>query len=273
MEKEKNYLICIDSDGCAMDTMNIKHIQCFGPCMIEEWKLKQWQEDILKYWNDINLYTKTRGINRFKGLALSLDYIDQKYLRVEGLTPFKQWAEHSPELSEAVLKREMENSDSVCMRKALSWSRAVNKKIKELHDDEKLPFEGVKDVLETAREKADIVIVSSANRQAVEDEWAYHKLLSSVTKIMAQDSGSKKHCIEILIQEGYDPKNVVMIGDAPGDCDAAQKNGVSFYPICVGHEKESWREFKDIALERFLDHTYEGEYQEQLLNRFWTNLE
>ena len=32
--KEHEYLICVDSDGCAMDTMNCKHLQCFGPCMV-----------------------------------------------------------------------------------------------------------------------------------------------------------------------------------------------------------------------------------------------
>ena len=26
-EKKKEYLICVDSDGCAMDTMDIKHIR------------------------------------------------------------------------------------------------------------------------------------------------------------------------------------------------------------------------------------------------------
>lgn len=31
-----------------------------------------------------------------------------------------------------------------------------------------------------------------------------------------------------------------MVGDAPGDRDAAEKNGVRFYPILVGHEGESW---------------------------------
>ena len=38
-QKKKDYLICVDSDGCAMDTMNIKHIKCFGPCMVEELSL------------------------------------------------------------------------------------------------------------------------------------------------------------------------------------------------------------------------------------------
>ena len=55
-EKKRDFLICVDSDGCAMDTMDIKHIRCFGPCMVKEWGLGTWQEAILARWNDINLY-------------------------------------------------------------------------------------------------------------------------------------------------------------------------------------------------------------------------
>ena len=32
----KPFLLCVDSDGCAMDTMNIKHFRCFGPCFADE---------------------------------------------------------------------------------------------------------------------------------------------------------------------------------------------------------------------------------------------
>ena len=71
-QKKKDWLICIDSDGCAMDTMDIKHIRCFGPCMVNEWGLSEWKVPILDRWNAINLYTMTRGINRFKGLAKML---------------------------------------------------------------------------------------------------------------------------------------------------------------------------------------------------------
>jgi len=39
-EKKHDYLVCVDSDGCAMDTMNCKHIHCFGPCMVTEWALE-----------------------------------------------------------------------------------------------------------------------------------------------------------------------------------------------------------------------------------------
>ena len=83
--KQKDYLICVDSDGCAMDTMDIKHFRCFGPCMVEEWGLEQWSEPILNRWNAINLYSGTRGINRFKGLAMALTEIDKVYRPIEGV--------------------------------------------------------------------------------------------------------------------------------------------------------------------------------------------
>ena len=60
--KTKDYLICVDSDGCAMDTMDIKHICCFGPCMVEEWGLSEWEAPILKRWNEINFLYKFREL-------------------------------------------------------------------------------------------------------------------------------------------------------------------------------------------------------------------
>ena len=64
--RSHDYLICVDSDGCVMDTMNCKHYHCFGPCMIMEWALEQWAEEILRRWNEINLFQMTRG--RISGL-------------------------------------------------------------------------------------------------------------------------------------------------------------------------------------------------------------
>lgn len=33
-----------------MDTMDCKHIHCFGSCMVVEWGLQEWQESILERW-------------------------------------------------------------------------------------------------------------------------------------------------------------------------------------------------------------------------------
>ena len=59
-----------------------------------------------------------------------------------------------------------------------------------------------------------------------------------------------------------------MIGDAPGDLNAARQNDVLFYPIIPGKEEESWKKLQNEGLDRFFNGTYAGEYENQLLNDF-----
>ena len=272
-QKKHEYLLCVDSDGCAMDTMDVKHFRCFGPCMVEEWGLQQWQEPILKRWNDINLYTMTRGINRFKGLAMALEEINGQYTAIEDLTTLLQWAEESPELSNDALSRAIEaKPQSVSLRKALSWSRAVNAAIAALPDEVKLPFPLAKEALAHAHRVADVAIVSSANLGAVLEEWEMHGLLPHTDIVLAQDAGSKAHCISELLKKGYDPAKVLMCGDAPGDLAAAEKNSVGYYPILVRKEKESWQELMDEGLQHLMDGSYAGDYQEKKKREFLQNL-
>lgn len=270
--KKKEYLICVDSDGCAMDTMDIKHIKCFGPCMVEEWGLYEWKKAILERWNDINLYTMTRGINRFKGLAKALREIDAGYKKIEDIDVLEQWVKESDELSNPALERAIAENDSIILRKALSWSKSVNEHINALPFEEKKPFIGVKEGLEYAKEYADIAIVSSANLQAVVEEWELYGLLDHVDIIMAQDVGSKAFCINEMLKKGYEKDKVLMTGDAPGDLDAAKKNGVFYFPILVRKEKDSWEEFKKIAVDKLIDKSFGDGYQEEKITQFLDNL-
>lgn len=271
-KKTRDYLVCIDSDGCAMDTMNIKHFRCFGPCMIREWNLEQWEKPIQNRWNDINLFTMTRGINRFKALEAALKEIDQNYIRIDGIDELSEWVGNAKELSNQNLKNEIEKNPSSMLKKALAWSETVNVEIGSLPDEEKQPFEGVKESLEAIHKVADIAIVSSANQQAIVEEWEKHGLLEYTDILLSQNAGSKAFCIGKLLEFGYDTKKVLMVGDAPGDRDAAQKNGVLYYPILVKREKESWEHILAEALDKFLDNTYDGEYQQDMLKRFEENL-
>ena len=158
------------------------------------------------------------------------------------------------------------------MRKALSWSENVNNKINELSFEDKKPFDGVKEALEYAHQFGDVAIVSSANRQAVVEEWELYHLLEHVDIILAQDAGSKAYCIQELIKKGYDKEKVLMTGDAPGDYEAAKKNGVYYYPILVRHERDSWTEFVSEAVSRIRDGSYGGEYQQKKVDEFINNL-
>ena len=272
-QKRKDYLICVDSDGCAMDTMDIKHFRCFGPCMVTEWDLEEWETPILDRWNEVNLYTMTRGINRFKGLAMALAEINEKYRSIEDLDTLCRWVETSPALSNDALQQAIAaNPGSTSLPKALNWSVAVNKAIQALPESEIKPFALAREALAFAHEKADVAIVSSANLGAVLEEWEKHELLPHTDIVLAQNVGSKAFCIAELLKKGYDPDKVLMCGDAPGDLQAAEKNGVFYFPILVRKEKASWEEFMEKGFSHLLNGTYEGAYQNEKTTAFLQNL-
>jgi len=274
-ERKHDYLVCVDSDGCVMDTMNCKHFHCFGPCMVTEWGLEEWKEEILDRWNVINLFSMTRGINRFKGLAMALKEIDGKYTKITGVDALVHWADTAPALSnDGVAKAAAETTDpdaKLVLEKALSWSKAVNAAIVELPEELKVPYNGAKEGLAAAHSFADVAMVSSANRDAVEEEWGKFGLLEHTDIVLAQDVGSKAACIAAMLKFGYDLDKVVMVGDAPGDCDAAEKNNVHYYPILVNHEKESWDEAIAVGFGKLQSGEY-AEYEVQKKKAFLANL-
>ncbi|MCI9410521.1 MAG: HAD hydrolase-like protein [Eubacterium sp.] len=270
--RKKEFLVCVDSDGCAMNSMDVKHIRCFGPCMVEEWGLDRWKAPILERWNEINLYRMTRGINRFRGLAKALREIDTKYEKIEGIGDLERWVEQTKELSNTALSGAIQERDSICLKKALSWSEKVNKRVHDLPSELGRPFEGVKEALCRARDMADVAVVSSANPQALDEEWNRYGVMEYVDVLLAQDMGSKAHCIKELLKKGYESSHALMIGDALGDYEAAEKNGIFFYPILVKKEEHSWEECRQIALHRLQEGNYGGNYQEQVLKEFRENL-
>ena len=269
-EKKKDFIVCIDSDGCAMDTMNIKHIRCFGPCMIAEWDLQQWQDEILDSWNKVNLYTMTRGINRFKGLATALAEVNEKYKRIDGVEALVEWVKDAPELSNNAVEKMI--SVNTIFEKALNWSKAVNESIEKLPQEEIKPFAGVEDAMKKIHEQCDIAVVSSANPEAVKAEWERFHLMEHVDLVCAQDMGTKAFCLGEILKKGYELSHVLMCGDAVGDMQAAASNGVLYYPICVNHENESWANITKEPFEKFIEGSYAGEFQDGVIKKFLDNL-
>lgn len=270
--KKKDFLVCVDSDGCAMNTMTIKHTQCFGPCMVAEWGLEQWRDEILTRWNEINLYTMTRGINRFQALTMALGEIRENYCEIEDLESLEQWTQTSAELTNRALERASAQSDSVCLKKALSWSIAVDQSVAHLTRDEKCPFDGVRRALARAHRYADVAVISNANLGTVLEEWDLYGLLEHTDIVLAQDSGNKEDCIGELVRMGYAKHHVLVCGDAPDDLEVARKNDVLFYPIVVKYENRSWEEFSSEGFAHLLNGDYAGAYQQDKIDTFLKNL-
>lgn len=272
-KKKKDFLICFDSDGCVMNTMNLKHECYFGPHLVSEFGLSDFKGEILHRWNEINLHSMTRGINRFKGLAMILCEINQKFKRIEGADRLRIWTEDAAELSEGELKRFTEkNPKETIFQKALNWSKKVNADLDGLSIESRVPFCGAEEALRLANQKADVAVVSSANPGAIKEEWEGHGLLKYTDIVFSQNDGSKAECISKLLKRGYSKSNVLMCGDAPGDLRAAKAVGVHFFPIISNNEEKSWNEFISTALPRLVEGSYTPEYQEEKIQKFTENL-
>ena len=105
---------------------------------------------------------------------------------------------------------------------------------------------------------------------AIVEEWKAHDLLKYVDVITSQEVGTKGECLAVLLTKGYDKKDILMIGDAYPDVDAADENGVYYYPILTRHEGLSWQDFIDKYFDLFLNDKYD-ECQKELLDKFEHN--
>lgn len=274
-ERKHDYLVCVDSDGCAMNTMNCKHFHCFGPCVVMEWGLDEWRVAVLERWNDINLFRMTRGINRFQGLAIVLSEINERYTPIVGLEALAAWVKNTDipsneTLMDAILAAP-EGDGKVCLEKALSWSKTVNATIAQLPGELKTPYEGAAETLAVIADFADVAVVSNANSRVVAEEWGLHGLLEYADILLTQERGSKAHCISEMLKFGYQKDRVLMIGDAPDDCEAAEANGIWYYPILVNKEVESWNELREVGLDTLCSGQY-TDYQLEKKRQFFANL-
>ena len=270
-EKTKDFLVCIDSDGCVLDTMDVKHMRCLGPCLVHVWGLGEFKDEILRLWRKVNLMGCGRGANRFSGLAAVLEDIQDNYMRVEGLDGYLDWVKNAEELSPQNLEKAYEKTGNVCMKKALEWSVLANQSMVMISDKRKQPFDGAEEALRIAEENADVVIVTAANGSEIRKEWEAFDIYKYTDLLMSQETGVKSECLKGLLEKGYMPDHVIMIGDAPADLEAAEAAGVLFYPVIAYQERKSWRMFPEVV-ERFIAGTYAGEYQDALITEFKKNL-
>lgn len=272
----KEYLVCIDSDGCAFDTMELKHKECFCPAYIQYFGLQPVSKYAREAWDFANLYSAFRGVNRFpvllKALSLLRDRKEvlQRNFHTPELPSLQKYIAEGRPLNNVGLESYLaEHPDDQEMQNVYAWSLDVNRRIGEMVHGVP-PFPYVAQHLKMLAQQCDIVIVSATETKALQREWQAGGLLDLVTEICGQEAGSKKEIIAAR-KDQYPAGHVLMIGDAPGDRDAAKVNGVQFYPICPDREAESWEQFP-LCAEAFLNGTYAGAQEERNIANFETQL-
>lgn len=269
-----DFFIGVDSDGCAFDTMEVKHKECFIPAFIKHLGLAAVSRFARESAEFVNLYSKDRGSNRFPAFVKSLDVlaerpeIARRGFHVPRWAGVRAWIARETKLANPALKAELDRTGDPDLAIAYDWSLEVNQRIAETVSDVP-PFPLVRESLERMIGRADVMVVSATPGEALRREWQEHGLAQYVSLIAGQELGSKAEHLGLAAPpDRYDRDHVLMIGDAPGDRKAAESNGVLFYPIDPGREDESWRRLYDEALPRFFAGTYRGDYMDEQVARF-----
>ncbi len=269
---QHDYLVAIDSDGCAFDTMEIKHKECFIPNIIKYWHLQAVSKYARAAAEFVNLYSKWRGINRFPALIMTFDLlkewdeVQRRGLAIPGATALREWIKRETKLGNPALKAEVEKSGDPVLKQALDWSEAVNAGIADLvHDVPPFPF--VRESLQKISQWADIIVCSATPNEALVREWEEHDIAQYARVIAGQERGSKKEHLALTAPK-YPAGHVLMVGDAPGDMKAAHSNGLLFYPINPGEEEKSWVKFYEIFADLFAAGKYTKAVEEKLIAEF-----
>lgn len=270
-QPERAFLVGIDSDGCVFDSMELKHKECFIPAFIKHYGL----QGVSKYAREasefVNLYSTSRGVNRFPGLVEQLDWLrrrpEVKARGVDVPNPegLRRWIPRESKLGNPALQRAVEETGDSDLRHALEWSLAVNRAIADMVSGVP-PFPYVRECLERLVDDADLLVVSATPGDALTAEWQEHKLAPFVRAIFGQEFGSKKEVLALARR--YPVGQTLMVGDAPGDCKAAEANACLFFPINPGREEASWRRLFEEGIDRFLNGSFAGNYQTALLEEF-----
>ena len=257
--------------------MEIKHKECFIPNFIKFLKLQPISKYAREACEFTNLYSKSRGANRFHAYLGALDLLEARQeVRDRNFTVPKwqgvrDWVGRETKLGTKTIGPEAERTKDPDLQLGFSWSSAVDDAIAEMVEGVP-PFPGVLNALEKMQGLADMIVCSATPNRALEQEWVEHDIAPFVQCICGQEAGSKTESLAAAISHGYAANNVLMIGDAPGDMNAAKAVGALFYPINPGREEASWERFLNESIDRFFNAQYAGDYEAALIAEFDTYL-
>ena len=241
-----DYLVGIDSDGCAFDTMELKHKECFIPNTINHWELAGRQQvrprgggvrqPLLEEPGDQSL----SGAGRDAGVAATSGRRSRRGVRIDIPQSLRDWIKRETKLGNPALEKAAAETGDPDLQRTLRWSKAINQSSRRWSAACRRFLSSARACKSSSR-RADILVVSATPQAALQREWDEHDLSRYVVAICGQEIGTKKECLGAAAK--YPPGRALMIGDAPGDYQAAVANRALFFPINPGAEEASWKRF------------------------------
>jgi phosphoglycolate phosphatase-like HAD superfamily hydrolase len=273
LQPRHDALIGIDSDGCVFDSMAVKQCWHFHPLIIRHWGLERIGAALRETAEFVNLGSVWRGRNRFVSLLKTFELLAARAdvrsagVALPALDPIRAYVESGVALGNPTLEEAAARTGNAELARLLAWSLDVNRSIA-AQPEPIPPFAGAREALARMAAVADTIVVSQTPEAALVSEWRQHGMEGFVRLIAGQELGTKAEHITLAAKGKYAPGRVLLLGDAPGDLEAAREAGVSFFPIVPGHEVECWKRFRDEALGRFLAGNYDADYADGLMEPF-----
>ena len=269
--RPSRFLIGVDSDGTAFDSMNIKHLDAFIPAALEIWPMPaDMAERFTQIEKTVNLFSSLRGINRYPGLLEAFERLEKEYPDAEelpDLSDLRAYIAGEQKYSPATLKAWLASHPSGELEKVLRWSDRADELFTRACEG-LMPYPGVREALEKACASVSVAVVSSAAKAGLEKDWAAGGLTPFVDFLMSQEDGSKTAQLQKAMAQCEAPVTALMLGDTDSDGICAHEAGAMFYPIMPGDEVASWQRFREEILPLFLAGGYdadeEGKYYRQL---------
>jgi phosphoglycolate phosphatase-like HAD superfamily hydrolase len=273
----KEFFIGIDSDGCVFDTMELKQKKFFIPAAIEHFHLYAIEDVLQETWEFVNLYSIHRGGNRLLSLIKVFELLGKREevikerIPLPDLDPLKIWAKNETKLGNDTLRKYYESTLDSRIGAVLNWSEEINRQISERMGKAHL-FAGAIKAIESIVSYADAIVVSQTPLEALEREWEEHGIRKYVNIIAGQEHGTKAEHIALTAKGKYSDDKILLIGDAFGDKNAAEDNGILSFPVIPGKEDLSWKIFLEEGSGKFREGTFRGNYQSELNNEFVKSL-
>jgi len=233
MQPRRGFFVGIDSDGCAFDTMEIKHKECFAPNIIKHWNLQAVSKYAREAAEFVNLYSKWRGINRWPALVMVFDLLRERpevlarHIEPPMAGRIREFIANDgfPKSNDG-LAAYMKAYPDPELDRAWAWTNGVNDTVADMvHGIPPFPY--VRESLAFLADNADMIVVSATPLEALEREWKEHDIAQYVRVIAGQELGKKQLHLQLAAKGKYPDNRILMVGDAPGDMKAAKATTLS----------------------------------------------
>ena len=235
--RKREFLLCTDICGSALDTLRSRQEQAYCPALVEVFELEEHAQEARRAWMSVALESRLRGGNRFRLLSQACVRIAQQGAVKRGAGP--------------------------ALARALAWSREVNRRLTAM-PKECAPFAAVEGCLAAVRAVADVVAMGTGTPAAVRGEWTRGGLSGYTDAVFAAPQDGKAEALIPVFGAGYLPSHMLVVGDTLGDAALAAQAGALFFPILPGREEACWQRLAEEGFPKFLHGSFAGAYEDTL---------